>query len=41
MVSGIAGADLVPVLVFGENDVWHARQVKTGMLHQIQETIKQ
>ncbi|KAL3147396.1 diacylglycerol O-acyltransferase 1 [Trebouxia sp. C0009 RCD-2024] len=36
-----AGADLVPVLVFGENDVWHARQVKTGILHQIQETIKQ
>ena len=35
-----AGAAVVPVLVFGENDVWHAHQVKEGMLHSIQEAVK-
>ena len=34
------GAQLVPVLAFGENDVWHARQVKEGKLHEIQEAVK-
>ncbi|DBB00365.1 hypothetical protein WJX82_002505 [Trebouxia sp. C0006] len=34
------GAAVVPVLVFGENDVWHAHQVKEGMLHSIQEAVK-
>lgn len=35
-----AGAAVVPVLVVGENDVWHAHQVKEGMLHSIQEAVK-
>lgn len=35
-----AGAAVVPVLVFGENDVWHAHQVKEGKLHSIQEAVK-
>ena len=39
-VSLHAGAQLVPVLVFGENDVWHARHVKEGKLHQLQEAVK-
>ncbi|KAA6422675.1 MAG: diacylglycerol acyltransferase type 2A [Trebouxia sp. A1-2] len=34
------GAAVVPVLVFGENDVWHAHQVKEGKLHSIQEAVK-
>lgn len=35
-----AGAAVVPVLVFGENDVWHAHRVEEGMLHSIQEAVK-
>ena len=35
-----AGAAMVPVLVFGENEVWHAHKVKAGKLHQIQEAVK-
>ncbi len=35
-----AGAAVVPVLVFGENDVWHAHRVKEGKLHSIQEAVK-
>ena len=35
-----AGAALVPVLVFGENDIWHAHPVKTGILYKMQEAVK-
>ena len=36
----LTGASLVPVLVFGENEVWHAQHVKQGKLHGIQEAVK-
>ena len=35
-----AGAALVPVLVFGENDIWHAHHVKEGNIHKVQEAVK-
>lgn len=35
-----SGAALVPVLVFGENDIWHAHHVKEGNIHKLQEAIK-
>lgn len=35
-----SGAALVPVLVFGENDIWHAHPVKTGILYKMQEAVK-
>ena len=30
----------MPVIVFGENEVWHAHHVKQGKLHSVQEAVK-